>query len=825
LDLKTAGRERKQNLMTTASQTPEEPAELDALVALARDAQRAGRFAEAAAAYRKIVALRPDIAEAYNSLGNMLVSQGQLDEAAAQYERAVALQPSLFQTYNNLGNILREQGKPDQARARYEHALALRPDYAPAHVNLGNILREQGQLDQAMARYQQAIAFRPDLAEAYNNLGSVLMEQGQLDAAAAQFEHALARRPNHAEACFNLGNILREQHKLDHAAARYRQAIALRPDHAEAHNNLGSVLKDQGQLDQAVAEYQRAIALKPGLFHTHVNLACIFREQGQLDQAAASYQQAIAVGPQSAARHHALGNAPADWPKPNATPSESAPAATLPADLYQAHYKLGCIFQELHKLDQAAASFEQAVTLRPDLAEAHNALGNALMEQGKSSEARPAYEQAVKLDPELFHAHHNLGCIFHEQGDPARAEVSFRQAIGVHPDFPEALNNLGNSLRQLGRFDEAIASYEQALAFKPDFAEAHFHRSELKTFRSGDADLAALESLAAHADALPADRMAYVHFALGKALEDIGEYSRAFEQWIQGNALRRRELKYNERTCQETFRRIADLFDSDLLARFQGVGDPSSAPIFIVGMPRSGSTLVEQILAGHPQIHAAGELSNLDRLVWGVKDAEGRSIPFPQFVSTMDAGGFRQMGQAYLASLPALAEGQTRITDKALGNFFRIGLIRLILPNARIIHTMRDPVDTCVSCFSRFFNSVPFSYDLAELGCYYRWYRELMEHWRSVLPDGAMLDVEYEDVVDNLEQQARRLIDYCGLEWDDRCLSFHKSSRPIATASNFQVRQPLYRSSVERWRRYEAHLEPLLVELAPLLNDDCRQSE
>ena len=200
-----------------------------------------------------------------------------------------------------------------------------------------------------------------------------------------------------------------------------------------------------------------------------------------------------------------------------------------------------------------------------------------------------------------------------------------------------------------------------------------------------------------------------------------------------------------------------------------------------LGMPRSGSTLIEQILASHPQVHAAGELKNLDRVVEAVSDASGRPVPFPQCISALDADGFRRLGQAYLASLPTLPAGKTRITDKMPGNFLYVGLIRLILPNARIIHTMRDPVDTCVSCFSRLFTyGQPFSYDLAELGRYYRWYHELMEHWRSVLPAGAMLDVAYEDVVDNLEEQARRLIDYCGLPWDDRCLSFHETSRPIA---------------------------------------------
>jgi tetratricopeptide (TPR) repeat protein len=566
--------------MTTTGQTPGEPAEIDDLVALAQREYRAGRLAEAVEALHKVVALRPDIAGAYNYLGHLLLKQGKLDEAAAQYERATALRPDLFEAHGNLGSILLQQGKLDQAVERYRQAIALRPHLAAPHSNLGNVLLNQGKFDEAIAQFEQAIALDPDIAEVYNNLGAALRQQG----------------------------------KLDQAMARFEQALALNPDYAEAHNNLGNIL----------------------------------------------------------------------WER--------------------------------------------------------------------------------------------------------------------------------------GKFDEAAARYDRALSLKPDYAEAHYDRSDLKIYRAGDPDLAALEALAADAGRLPPDKMLYVHFALGKALQDVGDYGRAFEHLLQGNALKRREVKYDEAAHERNFQRVADAFDSALFDRFPAAGDPSPVPIFVLGMPRSGSTLIEQILASHPQVHAAGELWNLDRVVHKVSDKTGRPLPFPAWVPALNADGWRRLGQAYLASLPTPAGGKTRIIDKAPSNFLYVGLIRLILPNARIIHTVRDPVDTCVSCFARLFTQGQvFSYDLAELGRYFRRYHELMAHWRSVLPAGALLDVAYEDVVDNLEAQARRLIDYCGLPWDDRCLSFHETDRPIATSSNVQVRQPLYRSSVARWHRYASYLEPLLAEL-----ESCR---
>ena len=542
--------------------------------------------------------------------------------------------------------------------------------------------------------------------------------------------------------------------------------------------------QSEGRLAEAAAAYRAIVSLRPDIAEAYSNLGDVLLELGQLDEAAAQYRQAIALKP----------------------------------GLFAAHNNLGCVLRRQGKLDEAAARFEQAIAIMPDLAEAHNNLGGVLLEQDKLDEAAAQYERAVALEPGLVQAHNDLGCIFQEQGKLAQALQHYQQAIALRPDLADAHFNLAGALKAEGKFLEAAAYYDRAIALDPLYAEAYLDRADLKTFRAGDADLAALEMLAADTGRLPADKMVYIHFALAKALEDVGDYERAFQHLLQGSALKRREVDYDEAGTRQTFRIVADVFDAALLDRFAGVGDPSPAPIFIVGMPRSGTTLVEQILASHPQVHAGGELKNLDRVVKSVADAAGRPDPFSSGVWQLNADSLRRLGHAYLASLPAPAAGQTRITDKAPSNFLHIGLIHLILPNARIIHTVRDPVDTCVSCFSKLLRSVPFSYDLGELGRYYCWYNELMTHWRTVLPAGVLLDVAYRDVVGDFEQQARRLIDYCGLPWDDRCLKFHETDRPIATASNVQVRQPLYATAFERWRRYEAHLGPLLAELAR-----CRQ--
>jgi hypothetical protein len=245
-----------------------------------------------------------------------------------------------------------------------------------------------------------------------------------------------------------------------------------------------------------------------------------------------------------------------------------------------------------------------------------------------------------------------------------------------------------------------------------------------------------------------------------------------------------------------------------------GGGDLSSMPIFVIGMPRSGTTLVEQIIASHPAIHGAGELPSLNDVVMTVRAPNGNLIPYPDFVRAIDANALKRIGADYVAAVRKLAPSGQRVTDKMPANYYFAGLIRLALPNARIIHTVRDPVDTCVSCFSKLFSADQnHTYDLGELGRYYERYQRLMAHWQRVLPIGSILDVRYEDVVADLQTQARRIISYCGLPWDDKCLLFHESARPVRTASATQVRQPIYNSAVGRWRVYEQHLGPLLAAL------------
>jgi tetratricopeptide (TPR) repeat protein len=435
---------------------------------------------------------------------------------------------------------------------------------------------------------------------------------------------------------------------------------------------------------------------------------------------------------------------------------------------------------ELKRFEEALASYDRALKVRPDYAEALSNRGNTLKELKQFEEALASYHRALK----------------------------------VRPDYAEAHNNLGVVLVQLGHLLDARAAFEKAVELAPRKAKYRRDLGEITRLGGGDAHLAALEKLAKDSAALSVGDRVELHFALAKTYEDLGRHAEAFTQWLDGNALKRRQVEYNEAVTLGGLDRVQAVFKSEFIQRWQNVGNPSPVPVFIVGMARSGSTLVEQILASHPQVFGGDELKYFDSAVQGIRTRLGGSAPFPELLSGMTGEDFREVGARYLAELERLAPAATRITDKLPGNFMFAGLIHLALPNAIIIHTNRDPVDTCLSCFSKLFTEGQnHTYDLAELGRYYRHYQALMVHWHRVLPPGRILDVRYEDVVADLEGQARRIIAHCGLNWDPRCLVFHQTERPVLTASATQVRQPIYNSAIGRWRVHEPFLGPLLAEL------------
>ncbi|HUO23761.1 MAG TPA: sulfotransferase [Caulobacteraceae bacterium] len=479
-------------------------------------------------------------------------------------------------------------------------------------------------------------------------------------------------------------------------------------------------------------------------------------------------------------------------------------------DQADARYNLGVVLRDQGRMVEAEAAFRAALQVRPGHAESWNNLGQALLARKAAMAAAQAFRQALALKPDHARALNNLGAAMLDLGSLDAAVDAFRRAIDLNPAYAKAHNNLGVALQYQGALPQAAAAFAQAVQADPAYAEARLNLAGL-TPAGPDADRLADEIAALARGETGAPARSALLFALGHLREQAGQFDAAFDAFAEANALRRQDLSFDIAAAEARLEAIAAAFRPDLLARLAGAGIASHRPIFIVGMPRSGTTLIEQILSAHPAVQGGGELRAMGEII----SAHGApAAPFPSWVADLSPEACARLGQAYLAALPPAAPGQTRVTDKAVSNIETVALIHLILPRAAIIHCRRDPWDAAMSCFAtRFSEGQDFAYDLTELGRYWRACERLMDHWRAILPPGRMLEIDYEAVVGDLEGQARQLIAHCGLEWDPACLAFHASGREVRTASAAQVRRPLYGSSIGRWRRFEHRLGPLIEAL------------
>jgi Flp pilus assembly protein TadD len=602
---------------------------------------------------------------------------------------------------------------------------------------------------------------------------------GRLAEAAAACREILLAAPDHVESLLLLGALESEAGRFAAARDLIAKAVDLRPDFAPGQFALGNALRGLGRHGPAAAAYRKAAALAPGLAAAHYNLANTLRDLGDLEAAAAAYRAAIAAA----------------------------------ADHAETHTNLGAVLQDLGRPDEALEAYRRAAALAARDPTAHFNLGRALRRAGQPEAAAAAYRTALALKPDYAEAWINLGNVLFDLNRNETAAEAYGQAATLRPGDAEARLNLAEAQQALGQTAAALAGVHEALALDPASARGWLILSNLKTFAPDDPDIGRMEALLAAQGSGRQSREARIDlgFALGKAWTDAGEADLAFANLSSANRLKRADLAYDVQADVDWLERIAAASPPALFERFAGAGAASELPVFILGMPRSGTSLVEQILASHPEVHGAGELNDLEAVIRQEAGVDDVAQAYPAMLSGLSATALKGLGEAYLARIRPLAGDAARITDKMPGNFPFAGLIALMLPQARIIHCRRNPMDTCLSCYSKKFTSgQAFTYDLRDLGCYYRAYAALMAHWRRVLPPERFIEVDYEQVVGDLEGEARRLVAFCGLAWDEAC---HETRRAVRTASVNQVRQPLYAGSVERWRAFERHLGPLLAAL------------
>ncbi len=695
---------------------------------------------------------------------------GQLAPAEKLLRHILQVQPNHPFALHLLGVIAHQASKTEDAVRLIEQAIKTLPTIGQFHSNLGEMCRILKRLDEAVAHGEKAIALDPASATAHSNLGVAYYDRKEMDKAEACQHRALVINPNLAPALNNLGSIQRDRKDKEGAIDYYRKALAAVPHHLESINNLGAVLAETEQPEEAVRVLLQAIQLKPGYAEAHCNIGTAFLVLEEFTKAAVGFNRALALKP--------------DYP--------------------EAYLGMARIHQEHKRLSEAESLTNKALALAPEKAEAHSLLGGIFAEAGYPDKAELAYARALALNPDLLSAHLGKGHLLMEHGQMKAAEESFRHALGLDP------TNLG------ARLVSGSGAAQSSMGLDPTNLGARLALTQVKKVTKDDENMTALVQVAEKLDTMLETKAMTLHFALGKCYDDTKQYDLAMPHFLEGCRLKRKRTQYDPEDNDKVRLNICEFFSREAIENLRGEGCTSDLPIFVLGMPRSGTTLIEQILASHPLVHGAGELPDL--LALAAKPKEGGPDGYPLSLKGITPQELKELGLRYVKGLQARQPEAKHITDKMPANFNCVGLIHLMLPNATIIHIKRNPVDTCLSGFTRLFNKSQYhSYDLAEIGRYYRNYAILMAHWRKVLPAGAFYEVQYENMVADHENEVRALLKYCKLPWDDACLDFHKTKRNIRTASVTQVRQPIYTSSVERWRKYEAHLGPLLDALGDLV--------
>ena len=703
-----------------------------------------------------------------------LINQNRLGEAERSARTLLRAYPTAGMLWKVLSVALLRQNK--DALAELSKTIELLPDDAEAHRNLATALQDRQQWEPALASLERALELRPDDADVLVESGDVLRALGRVADSVPRYQRALQFDASLAEAHNNLGNAYLALAKYAEAAAAYRQALGLRPEDAQILCNLGIAMRGLGQLAEATALTRRALLADPRLAIAHNSLGLMLVAAGEREQAAASYRQALALQP---AYVEALTN-------------------------------LGNVLREIGQRREAVPLYAEALRLDPRRAENHWNLGSALFELRRFQEARACFAEAIRLKPDYAPAHLSMGMALRQQRRAAEAEASCQAALDIDPNYVEALSFMGELRADRGRFTEAEALFQRTLEINPRFSFAYF---SIATHRKMTADdgawLAGAQALLAHEP--PLAHEVSLRYALGKYFDDLHQYDEAFANYQQANELTKRYgSAYDRERLAQRVDGILGTVNADYLEQLRARGSDTQLPVLIIGMPRSGTSLSEQILASHPSVHGAGEVPFWDGAWnnWQQALQDGSA----------DAARQQRMSAAYLERLKTPRAGVLRVVDKMPANFLYAGLIHGMFPKARIIHMLRHPLDTCLSIyFQNFFGMGPYANDLGNLAHYYGQYQRAMAHWRSLLPSTALLEVPYEALIADQEGWSRRMLNFIGLPWDPRVLDFHQNERAVITASKWQVRQKIHSASAGRWRHYERHLQPLQAALGDAL--------
>ncbi len=780
---------------------------LEDALALAQGHHQSGNIVLAERTYRDILRAVPDHVQTLQFLGILLFQSGNFIEARQNFEKALEADKNDRSCWNNYGAVLTQLKDYEGAIKAYDKALEIEPDYLDAINNKTNVLWATDNFREAEDLARRALELDPDNMAALNNLGITLSKRVKFEESLDVWEKAAKANPEVATIWANWGNSLREMGKLKESEKKCRKAFELDPKNPEALNNLANALRDLGRLDEAIPLYRKATNERPDFYNAHCNLSIALHDNGLYEEAIGAARYAVTFKDDLVEGYNALSRALCEMGEFEKAHGAAQRAAQLDPDNSLAFLSLVDVLLRIDHLDDAEAAMQAALKAEPDSPRALLKLAELKERMGDKEQALEIIEGAIELAPTMPALWSCKANILYLNSEIDKALESIEEAIRLAPQWLIALQRKAEILVSVNRNEEALELVNKILKKENKTPAIYASLVGLKKFESEeDEDFQNMKALEEKIESFGLDPSISYFFTMALAYEKMGKYDKAFSYLKKANDQKSKMLPYDPEKMANIHHALRQKYTTSFLKEFSAQGGcESEIPVFIVGMPRSGTTLTEQIIASHPQVYGAGELGEIGHIIKSFNLGE---ISDP-----------KELGEAYIESVKKRnKDGEAlRITDKMPANFLYLGFIASILPNAKIIHCRRNPIDTCLSCYNQNFSRGQYwSYDQDNLADEYLRYLDTMEHWRNVLP-GKMLEINYEDTVQNFEEQARKLIDFVGLDWNDDCLEPHKQKRAILTASKGQVTQPVYKTSVEKWRCYEKDLQPLVRKLMPEL--------
>lgn len=786
---------------------------LDEALAMAQSHHQSGNFVLAERTYRDILKAAPDHFPTTQFLGGILYQSGSYAEALDYFERAAKAANDKAGCFSNLGGVLMQLKDYKKALENFEKALKIEPENIDVLNNMAYCQWLLKKFSEAERFSRKALQLDHQNSIALNGLAMSLARQYRFEEAVDTWELAIKYDSGNALLWSNLCNGLRDMGRLLKAREKGEKAIELDGKNPNAMNNLANVLRDLGILDKAIELYNSTTDEMPSYAEAHYNKAVAYQDNNQFDLACIAANYAIALKPDFADAYSVLAGALSsngEYEKAHTAAQRAVHFSTT--DQAEPYIALSNALARLDRHDESLAALTEALKREPDSARAYLKLSEVYESLNDPAEAHNVIDRALQLSPDMPRLYSRKGMIYHLEADTENALKCIDKAIELAPDWTVPYQQKAEILVSINNTKEAEKYVKEAMKVSNGLPGPNILLASFKTYESEkDPDFIALKAIEDKAKTFGKDIEANYYFALGNAYESLKKPKESFAYLKKASDLK---MKLNPST--EIKQGLGDklavrrsVYNKEYIRDFSSrSGFRSDLPVFIVGMPRSGTTLTEQIISSHPDVFAAGELSYI-----------GDIAHYLATRSEVNPDIYTDLGRAYIDKIKMREKAGTakRITDKMPGNCLNLGLISLALPDAKIIHCRRNPIDTCLSCYQQNFSVGHYwSYDLEETGRYYQEYEKMMDHWRQVIPD-RFIEVNYEDTVNDLESQARRLIDYIGLEWNDACLEPHKKKRSVLTASRTQVTQPVYKTSVEKWRVYEEELQPLIRIVSPEL--------